>query len=337
MKQQQILNLLNSLGIVSRQGAGGNLIVRCPFAQYKDLHNFNKDHKPSMGILVKDAEPCLVNCFTCGYKNISLAKMLTELQSYDPDNKDLDAAIDQAVLIELPNADEIISLVDNISNSYSKNNGKFVLPKYEEDAPLDTTLWDKYKKKYHKYFEDRGITLDTCKDFESGYDKEQKRVILPVYDQNNILRGAVGRAILPTIQPKYLNYWEFNKGKYLMGEHLIKRANILIITEGMFDLLKGYQYLKENNMLDAYSIVALMGAKLTDIQARTIIRLATEVVLFLDNDVVGLENTKHILDMISKSIMVTRVNWDCIESNKKDLGELTKLEFERLLTYTEFA
>lgn len=336
MKQQQILNLLNSIGIVSRQGAGGNLIVRCPFAQYKELHNFNKDNKPSMGILVKDAEPCLVNCFTCGYKNVSLAKMLVELHTYDPDNKDLDAAIDQAVLIELPNADEIISLVDNISTSYSKNNGKFVLSKYEEDTPLDTSLWDQYKRKYHRYFEDRGITLDTCKDFESGYDNKQKRVVLPVYDQNNTLRGAVGRAITNDIQPKYLNYWEFNKGKYLMGEQLIKRGNILIITEGMFDLLKGYQYLKENNMLDAYSIVALMGARLTDIQARTIIKLATEVVLFLDNDVVGVENTEHILAMISKSIMVTRVNWKCI-TDKKDLGDLTKLEFERLLTYTEFS
>jgi hypothetical protein len=335
MKQQQIINLLKSIGIYSRQGAGDNLIVCCPLAEYRELHQFNKDNKPSMGILVKDAEPCIINCFTCGYKNISLAKMLIELQQYRPDDTVIDYAIDQATLIELPNEDEVLSLINDIATNRDRNNGKYLLPKYQEDTPLDTTLWDQYKRKYHRYFEDRGITLDTCKDFESGYDREQKRVLLPVYDKNNILRGAVGRAIIKDTQPKYLNYWEFNKGKYLMGEHLIKSGNLLIITEGMFDLLKGYQYLKENNMLDTYSIVALMGARLTDIQAITIIKLASEVVLFLDNDDVGIENTKHISSLLSKSIMITGVNWKAIQSNKKDLGELTKDEFLTMLNLTE--
>lgn len=335
MKQQQIINLLKSIGIYSRQGAGNNLIVCCPLAEYRELHQFNKDHKPSMGILVKDAEPCIIHCFTCGYKNISLAKMLLELQQYRPDDQILDNAIDQATLIELPNEDEVLSLINEISTNQARNNGNYLLPKYEPDTLLDTTLWDNYKRKYHKYFEDRGITLDTCKDFESGYDKDKKRVMLPVYDKDNVLRGAVGRAILPTIEPKYLNYWEFNKGKYLMGEHLIHKNNILIITEGMFDLLKGYQYLKENNMLDTYSIVALMGARLTDIQAITIVKLAGEVVLFLDNDDVGKDNTKHISTLLSKSIMVTGVNWSVLKTKKKDLGELSYDEFELMLNLTE--
>ncbi|CAB5225958.1 Toprim-like [uncultured Caudovirales phage] len=335
MKQQQIINLLKSIGIYSRQGASDNLIVCCPLAEYRELHQFNKDNKPSMGILVKDAEPCIIHCFTCGYKNISLAKMLLELQQYRLDDQALDVAIDQATLIELPSEDEVLSLINDITNNQARNNGNYLLPKYEEDTPLDTSLWDTYKKKYHKYFEDRGITLDTCKDFESGYDREKKRVMLPVYDKNNILRGAVGRSIIPNIDPKYLNYWEFNKGKYLMGEHLIHKNNILIITEGMFDLLKGYQYLKQHDLLGTYSIVALMGARLTDIQAITIVKLAGEVVLFLDNDDVGRENSKHIATLLAKSIMVTGVNWSILKNNKKDLGELSYDEFDTMLNLTE--
>jgi DNA primase len=333
MKQQQIISLLKDIGVYSRAGAGGNLIVQCPFAQYSELHHFNKDQKPSMGILVKDAEPCLINCFTCGYKNVSLAKMLSDLYQYDMDNTKVNDAIDIAVQIELPNVDEVLALVDQISTSYSKHNNKFVLSKYEEDTPMDTQLWDPMKRRYHKYFEQRGISLDTCKVFESGYDATKKRVCLPIYDRNNILRGVVGRTIIDE-NPKYLNYFEFNKGKYLMGEHLIKRNNILIITEGMFDLLKGYQYLNDANLLDTYSIVALMGARLTDIQAITIIKLASQVVLFLDSDDVGIENSKLASSILGRSIITSSVDWKIIP--KKDLGELTIDEFKMMLEYTHF-
>lgn len=333
MKQQQIINLLNDLNIKSRQGAGGNIIVQCPFARFSELHHFNNDQKPSMGILVKDAEPCLINCFTCGYKNVSLAKMFSDLYQYDNENEQLNNAIDIAVQIELPNVDEVLALVDQISQSHAKHNNKFVLSKYEEDTPMDTQLWDPMKRRYHKYFEQRGITLDTCKVFESGYDKDKKRVCLPIYDKNNILRGVVGRTITNE-NPKYLNYFEFNKGKYLMGENLIKRNNILIITEGMFDLLKGYQYLTDANLLDTYSIVALMGARLTDIQAITIVKLASQVVLFLDSDDVGIENSKLASSLLGRSILTSSVDWKIIP--KKDLGELTIDEFKMMLEYTHF-
>jgi DNA primase len=133
----------------------------------------------------------------------------------------------------------------------------------------------------------RGVEISTLRQWECGFDGVRKRVVFPVRRSDKKLVGVVGRSIHSFQLPRYLNYYEFDKGRYLYGEHLIRDNTSVVVCEGLLDALCVWQSLNQSNALDKYSVVCPMGADLTKFQLDKLMRFTDTVILFLDNDPAG--------------------------------------------------
>ena len=322
-KTEGVLKVLREISHIVRQGE--NISVACPLAPYTDKHKSDRDSSPSMGILVREGQPCLVNCFTCGFRAGNLTYLIKTLARYDRQK------YSHLVPIVLKLEEIDYSLFVNQIPSYSD----IAVKKREEAAKIVTipedSLGDRARK-YTPYLKERGITLETAKRWESGFDREARRVIFPVRSSKGELLGAIGRKIKKEVHgPKYYEYFDFNKIKTLFGSHLYVPGNSLIIVEGLFDAILTDQAL--NYGLEGYSVVAILGSKITDWQVSKIISLAPEVILAFDNDEVGLACTKKTQEKMGKRVCTTIIKW---REHDTDPASMNPFELEDLIRDPSF-
>jgi hypothetical protein len=155
-----------------------------------------------------------------------------------------------------------------------------------------------FSGKLHKYILSRGLSIDTCKTWEIGYDKDKKRIMFPVRRYpDGALVGAVGRTVEKGVEPTYLTYFNFKKSHFLYGEHFLRKASEgvfseamgydlpaqdgVIVVEGMMDVLKLYEIGYEN-------VVGLMTAAISKRQISTIKKTGRDVYLMMDWDRAGI-------------------------------------------------
>jgi len=116
----------------------------------------------------------------------------------------------------------------------------------------------------------------------------RNRLIIPIARDTGPTVAFGGRALEDGQVPKYLNSREspiYSKGRTLYGLHVTKGAvrkhNYCVLVEGYFDLAQVWQ-------AGVHPVVALSGTALTVIQAKTLKRLTSKVVLSLDPDAAGM-------------------------------------------------
>ena len=232
--------------------------------------------------------------------------------------------MDQAVDIETLDLDGILGTVQELYDPTQK----------VEEPVVDEALLQQFNpKRLPPYLRDRGVDADTASVWEIAYHAANSRVVFPVRCRKGNLRGATARGISPEVRPKYLNYWDLRRGKWLYGEHLIN-GRAVIITEGPIDALMGYQHLRGADLLGEYSIIALMGSKLSRKQTNTLIRLSTECVLFMDRDASGREGVDQIQKSLRGKIITSSVSWG--SRVEKDLASLSSTAFLEMLEAADY-
>ena len=128
-----------------------------------------------------------------------------------------------------------------------------------------------------------GISEKTLRRFEVSYSKDMDRIVFPIRDESGTCIGATMRRRDNNNPIKWLHYPTGIKvGEYLYGMHL-NLGNTPWIVEGAIDVLK----LRD---LDIFAL-GCFGAKLTDEQAKILIRNFTSVNLMYDGDKAGLDAT----------------------------------------------
>lgn len=320
-RRKTLLSLLNRAGIEATDGAR-NIKVCCPMAPYSGLHSKIKDSRPSMGVLYADHGSFKVNCFTCGYRSSRLSQLFEDLYHHTKDEIFL-KFLDESVSLEEINADGVLALADQISFRKS----------IKRSPVIDEELYRRYWGIYHPYWDQRGIGSETARIWEAGFDSTLGRVTLPIRCSSGKLRGATGRAVDEDVRPKYYNYWDMQKGEWLLGEHLVK-GSCLILVEGPFDAVMGYQHLKDAGLLGEYSILALMGATITDKQVHTLVRLGSELLLFLDRDDAGSSGAESIYKKMFGRMIVSSVSWG--SSQEKDPASCGRDKFIHLVQNSKY-
>ncbi len=211
--------------------------------------------------------------------------------------------------------------INDIVNKYFKNNllsatGKVAM-KYLSDRKLDKELIQEFNiglstsnklntmllKKYElNDLLDIGIVREINGKI---YDTFQNRIIFPIIDEDNNVIAFSGRKYLSddikddTIA-KYSNSKESNIFKksnvfYNINNALthIRLSHQIIITEGFMDTIRmssvGYK-----------NVVALMGTAFTQEHLDRILKWKCEVILNLDQDEAGVNNTLKIGDILQK-------------------------------------
>lgn len=313
LKQDLVARMMEEvcLTVLSK---GDNVQVSCPLAPYTDRHKSVVDKRPSLGILVREDDQCVLNCFGCGFRCLGLHRLFERLTEHDPEWAKF---IDQAKELEAVDLDAVLGSVP----AY----GSTSVP--DPYATFPESFWEPMANRYHPYLQRRGIRLDTAKRWTSGFDRERKRVVFPVRDMEGVLAGAVGRGLHPLAKPKYLNYWHMDKGRLVFGEHLVaKDEPVVVVVEGLLDAVYADQCLADH--LEEHHAVALLGAQPTTQQADRVVKMAGEVVLAFDADGPGDRGAEQFRKMLGRRVPVRRVEWPARDLDPVSYGE----DFWRLVS-----
>lgn len=287
MNASGIHEVLRSMGCRKIRSSGGNTKTNCPLARW--YHDGGTDKHPSLSVEENPQGSSKYRCFACGSKGFFIGLVRDFVRN--------GGFIDPVVLAKVE-AEETPDL---------RRRGKACVDMFREGmlmkAKQAVEVWSdeeiaQFIGRVPKYILKRGVSLETCKKWEIGYDEKDKRVIFTVRRRDGKLVGAVGRTILNNVEPKYITYFNFNKSNFFYGEHLLlgrdkptmfeamgfdyPAQDGIIVVEGNMDVLKLSEIGYEN-------IVGVMTSTLSKNQIRTLLDLERPVYLMLDWDKAGIK------------------------------------------------
>lgn len=180
------------------------------------------------------------------------------------------------------------------------------------------------------------------KKFLVGWDRVRKRITVPVFYQDGILMGIMGRAIfemgtedyevLYGEEPKYHIYENYPIGDVLFGEHLFPKGNdTAIIVEGTFDLLWMHQ-------LGFINSLSTIIANFTEQQREVLFKLGVKnVVLFYDDDAAGRIACKKAYELLKPFFKVFIVTYpEAEDDEKQDVMDLDQEQIQKMLDNKRF-
>ena len=280
------------------------LVCACPF------HKNGKEKKPSFS-MNKDG---LWICFSgCGQGNLyQFIQRYTGL----PANK---------AYMEAENLTG--SLVDEPLGERGFVDRPAQREKERKESEAEFEFLQKFYSNFrNNYLEKRGINRATQKAFKVGYDPDNSRIVLPVFDKGGKLRGFQYRG---TDSKFYQTAKGFSKNSWLFGEHLYnKRKCTPWIVEGPTDAMWLYQ--------KGFLGLATMGLKFSKTQADRLQKLGyNKVLLAYDNDEAGFEAIVRAKEILGGQCDVYVMDYS--KMYKKDWFGMTKKQLLYMLSTAELA
>ncbi len=300
-------------------------------SRYKALCPFHKEKTPSFSVQVeKQIFTCFGKCDFTGdvFTFVEKKEGVTRLEAIKILADRAGIKLDNNISKPKDTKYQKYYEINDVVNKYFKNNllskdGTKAL-KYLSDRSLDKDLIQEFNiglstnNKLNeillkKYDENDLLALGIIKESNGRiYDAFQNRIIFPIIDENNNVIAFSGRKYLnDDIQdetlPKYSNSKEsdiFKKSSifYNINNALpnIRINHQIVLTEGFMDTIRmvsiGYK-----------NVVALMGTAFTRDHLEKILKWKCDVVLNLDQDGAGVENTIKIGDLLQKYNIDTTV------------------------------
>lgn len=323
MDEGTITTLLERLGCRRIATRGNKVKASCPDEQN---HQGGEDRNPSFGILINDSGTSPSYCHACGLH-------------------------DSAEWIANHRGCEDLVLPVHVHVDISKhmergaNKRAFGMDKEPNFLPPESAL-EVFKSDPPQYLLDRGITEETCRDWELGYDRQHNRVIFTVRDRQGRLRMVGGRDLRPKPKIKYASYiWDkaneclapwydydryedfiaLKKKLVLYGEHKVEfgrrsdeYANVLIIGEGYMHTLWPHQM--------GFNMLGTMGAYMSDVQADIVVELLPKdgiVISLADGDEAGELHMKAIAKRLAGRVPLFGVmcpnGYDAADGDEDDI------------------
>jgi DNA primase len=154
-------------------------------------------------------------------------------------------------------------------------------PKKKRKLDLD---YDTYLPQVaQEYLIERGINENSISFWGLGWDTETKRIVIPVRDENDMLRFLIKRAVLPSQQPKYLYSEGSEKSQVLFGASRIRTGQEIVLVEGSLDVIMSTQH--------GFPTVGILGTGISDAQVRILASLRPrKIALMFDKDLSGIKN-----------------------------------------------
>lgn len=284
----------------------------CPLSPYEAAHNYRQERNPSFGISVHDDNTSIFHCFTC-HREGPLTFLLTLLgERTGEDYEEEIAELDTSELLGPP-----------IGQWKERGDRRAATNKPE---PLGIEYYDLFEPvdPEHPYLIERGVTRETCRRLQIGYDPADSdgipRIVFPVFNPDRELMGYTGRATIPDAQPKIRDYYGLPKQHCLLGIHKAKYRPFVCLTEGLFDYAIGQQY--------GLCAVGSMFSGLTVHQARMLIKLGKPVYGFGDNDAAGQQGMAEAARALSPHLPFMAVRWP---EGVGDVGDLTKAQMWQMV------
>lgn len=312
MRATAITELLTLLGCDKIRERPRVVNATCPLAQGR--HEGGADRHPSFGVMVNDTDRSGWLCYACGSHG-TLGWLVTQW-----------ALQDRTRLVEAPlrliereeeGAEAVHRRIDTkIEARWAEVEPQQPVPDLEVFSEAEIAP---FLGKVPQYALDRGLSLETCKAWQLGYDKgigsrPIPRLVFPVRRQDGALVGMIGRAIEDFHEPKYLNYWNFQKSHHLYGLHRVASRDRLVLVEGLIDVLRWAGY--------DLPAAGLIGAHASEEQVQ--LALCFErIYLALDRDEAGRLGEEQLIRRLHGRVPVFQMTFP---KDKHDPKELTREE-----------
>jgi len=324
---------------------GPQVSIACPLAPW--THKDSTDHNMSCSVSLDPDGPSYVRCFSwnCDFKG-SFLFMIQRVVSKCPDPT---FYADLLKFVQEHDKDDIESRAARAVNLIAARQGEVVaagiraaagpprLITHDEDLLPEEQLAS-FAGKVPRYLLNRGITVETCKAWEIGYDEDAQRVVFPVRRRDGQLVGMTGR-ILPNevarcealglMEPtKYHNYSGLNKTRYLYGSHLWVPGLPLVVIEGPVDALASWQALHERA-----NVSATLGQGFTQEHRRLIRNFCPpSVYIFGDSDSAGRRMSEKIECVLHRDVPLflmrcpTALQWEWDEDVGEEIEVVVELD-----------
>ena len=183
-----------------------------------------------------------------------------------------------------------------------------------------------------------GISLQTQRDFHIMFDVNSQRIIIPLYDELGRLIGVKGRINEdnPADEiPKYLYLYECAASKYLYGYYQNYQylfGDTVIIGESEKMVMQAYSF-------DERRVVGLGSNSLSQKQARLILQLNPQKVIFALDEGLDLEQTRRNIEVLRNCMGLLRPEiyfWDYtkfpeIQGTKKSPTDMGKEIYDKII------
>ena len=311
LTREQIKDILYEIGstkVIDKAGKK-NLQCNCP------IHG---ESTPSMGV---HTETLQVHCFACHFSG-SLQWLVYKAVDDFRSTFEVEKWISERYGVEFDTKKDNISALKNLRRFEDRYTETVEENKRHE---LKRTFLAPFKsgKETYSHFTKRGFTKKTMQDFMIGRDLESKTVTIPVFWEDGVLGGVVGRYIDPN-RPKNSRYklYDFPKSTMTYPQDKLEVIDdTIIIVEGILDSL----WLHQLGFPNAQSI---LGNEISKDQVKYLKSKASKFIVMTDNDSGGEHGANRIKEYMGREVQLFSVTYP---PNKKDAQECTKEEIQEML------
>ena len=192
---------------------------------------------------------------------------------------------------------------------------------HRADSPpktYDESILDDYLKVPNVRFQRDNISLETQMEFGISYDVNTDRIVIPIRDQHGSLMGVKGRRNYETDNdddPKYLYLVPCQMSKTLFGystNYSSMYGSTVMVFESEKSVLQCASY-------GYHNAVALGSNSLSEYQAKMILSLNPQKVIFMLDSDLPLYNTKRNIDMLRsvttmRDLQISYFDWtECLD------------------------
>jgi DNA primase len=293
-----IKSILKSIGLEIVGETNNDFLCYCPFHSNRHTSSFSVSREKG--------------AFICFNPSCAESGTLLELVKRTMHKNDFESMrfISSKETESLENFDELLS--DAIADTPT-----FEEFSHETLVKLNDDLVTEWKAQ--KYFESRGIKMESGKYFNLGYSKNMDMVTVPVHSPDGMPIGIVGRSIEGK---SFKNSTNLPKSKTLFNVHRAKKiGDHVIVVESSFDAIRIHQAGFPN-------VVATLGGFLSTEQQHLLNRYFNRITIMTDSDLAGRELGLSIANKLRmKDILWSSCGYGKIyPHDAKDAGDMTDEE-----------
>jgi len=333
-----ISELLSQCGIDVDLGEileGKKAQISCPLAPY--THERSHDANPSSVIALNpDTNELYFHCFTCKTSG-TLGDLVFDFADYSGDRELARASLKAFPELNRPHILQLTKLKKQLLSLQIPKE----IPKQVDHSESFTKRCSVIMRgsRSAKYLKKRHVESDVSRQFGLQYDRQSKRIVIPIYSRDGKLLTAVGRALLDNQIPKYYNYYTAPTGTVLGGLHLFENQSRVVLVEGFFDMLNLARF--STKILP----MCCFGARLTDEQAMLVANLyyrksnkpKFQITIMYDGDTAGRSSVSQAANkLLRRGIPESSINVVWLPPDL-DPGSLKEDEYfyylERALTW----
>ena len=312
-KEQLVLDLFKEFGVTQWRKQGDELIHRCSL----NLGGHTDGNSWSASVNYRTMK---FNCLVC-HNAGSITWWIAVNRGEESQERIVSWLKKSVGLNEALELRTLNAVIDGILHPKSD---KEPLPYYDDRLLL---RWHQ-DEGFHPYLTapiesgGRGILEDNLRRFDVGYvssDEDFKyvqRIILPARWEGNLV-GWQARTIPgsgdPDAEVKYKNSPGFPRSSILYGD-VERNRNVKVVVEAPMSVLK---------QCHNADLVSTFGSKVTDTQLRLLSRY-DELIIFMDPDKAGYSATRHILNKLGSSVIMSVVD-NPYKNDPADMDDYTFL------------